>query len=185
MFRPVPLHSATVGDTMSAASSTVKSRVDALKIQLMEERRRRQLVMQKIHTMEQSGSSDMQAEQLPTLSAMAVHEKLLGQTAVSTSTLPSQSSRGKSAALSIPKPPPKRPQRAHGLPIARPQLDHSTPSSRKPPLPAAARKNNTVRREGGNYSLVGRRKVSEPELYVAKMRHEDRMTLVRKFALDV
>eukprot|EP00672_Neobodo_designis_P004639 CAMPEP_0174878512 /NCGR_PEP_ID=MMETSP1114-20130205/82797_1 /TAXON_ID=312471 /ORGANISM="Neobodo designis, Strain CCAP 1951/1" /LENGTH=185 /DNA_ID=CAMNT_0016113901 /DNA_START=533 /DNA_END=1090 /DNA_ORIENTATION=- len=185
---------------MSSASSTVHSRIEALRLQLAEERRRRETVLHQIDDLKRSSTE--RAEEvacLPTAAALALHDRVTpcatsNSRLSASASLPRQEKRdshGSPPSRNASHPaeesrPDKRVRKALPLTLAAPgalaKLTQEPP--RKPPLPAAARRNAT-RREGGNYSLVGRRKPTAPELYVARMRHEDRLALVRKFSLDV
>jgi hypothetical protein len=167
---------------MSVASSTVKSRLVALDIQIKEERRRHDAVLNQI-----AGLADGR-EVEGTMPTSALLSTLNGERARSARSSRTESVPVKSAtqqtpeALPVPKPPAREQQ-------PRPRRVPPPPRGRSPPrkasLPPVARGNSGIRRDAGTYNLVGRRKVSEPELYISKMRHEDRMAQVRKFSLDL
>jgi hypothetical protein len=169
---------------MSTASSTVKSRVHALQLQVVEEKRRKDRVLKRIEAMQLGSEHDADTGVMPTASSLTLLQDSCIPAASTTRSVVRQADSTEPtkelSAFDVRLPPAQR-----KAPLPPPPKRVAVPSaSRKPPLPPAARQTNSGRRDAA-LSLVGRRKATEPELYVARMRHEERMTLVRKFSLDL
>lgn len=169
----------------SCASSTVRSRVEALRLQIEEERNQRVRVEQKIRDVASGTSQEMTIFPIKAALAALPRDSSVVADFVRQSDPAFEASSNKSSSARLFA---KQESR-----VAQPSNQCRKPTvarvrvpspPRKPALPEVARgsKRNDAR---SGYSLVGRRRPTESELYVATMRHEDRMKQVRQFSLDV